>query len=48
MDNKTYLFRAFSIALLLWASVAVVILVAQRPAPDTAGTPPTDQVALAK
>jgi hypothetical protein len=33
MDNKTYLIRASMVALLLWGSVATVILIAQRPAP---------------
>jgi hypothetical protein len=32
MDNKTYLVRAFAVAILLWGSVAAVVIVAQRPA----------------
>lgn len=33
MDNKTYLVRAAGVALLLWGSVATVMLVAQRSSP---------------
>jgi hypothetical protein len=47
MDNKTYLLRAFSTALLLWGSVAVVVFVAQRPAADGASAS-SDPVALSK
>ena len=34
MDNKTYLIRASSIALLLWTSVAIVLFIARRPTLD--------------
>jgi hypothetical protein len=37
MDNKTYLIRASAIALLLWGSVASVILIAERPSPVASG-----------
>jgi hypothetical protein len=46
MDNKTYLVRAFAVAILLWGSVAVVVMVAQRPAAVAQAPASADQVAV--